>query len=46
MALAAATAETWGISGTTFLPAYLLLALMRRQGRIVEAVEIGPSQIG
>jgi uncharacterized protein (TIGR04222 family) len=26
MALAAATAETWGITGTTFLPAYLLIA--------------------
>ena len=24
MALAAATAETWGITGSTFLPAYLL----------------------
>jgi uncharacterized protein (TIGR04222 family) len=27
MALAAATAETWGITGTTFLPAYLLIAV-------------------
>jgi uncharacterized protein (TIGR04222 family) len=27
MALAAATAETWGISGSTFLPAYLLIAV-------------------
>jgi uncharacterized protein (TIGR04222 family) len=27
MALAAATAETWGISGSTFLPAYLLIAM-------------------
>jgi uncharacterized protein (TIGR04222 family) len=26
MALAAATADTWGIAGTTFLPAYLLIA--------------------
>jgi uncharacterized protein (TIGR04222 family) len=26
MALAAATAETWGIAGSTFLPAYLLIA--------------------
>jgi uncharacterized protein (TIGR04222 family) len=26
MALAAATAETWGITGSTFLPAYLLIA--------------------
>jgi uncharacterized protein (TIGR04222 family) len=27
MALAAATAETWGITGSTFLPAYLLIAM-------------------
>jgi uncharacterized protein (TIGR04222 family) len=27
MALAAATAETWGITGSTFLPAYLLIAV-------------------
>jgi len=27
MALAAATAETWGIAGSTFLPAYLLIAV-------------------
>jgi uncharacterized protein (TIGR04222 family) len=27
MALAAATAETWGITGTTFLPAYVLIAV-------------------
>jgi uncharacterized protein (TIGR04222 family) len=27
MALAAATAETWGIAGSTFVPAYLLIAV-------------------
>ena len=27
MALATATAETWGIAGSTFAPAYLLIAV-------------------
>jgi uncharacterized protein (TIGR04222 family) len=34
MALAAATAETWGIAGSTFLPAYLVIAATVGAGSI------------